>query len=101
MRYKSTHKDNTRASILQEAGVQLLLDGPHGIHIADLMAKSGLTHGGFYAHFSSKEALIAAAIDQKFKHSYGFMKRCMARRDTADGLRCYIDAYLSPAHRDA
>jgi TetR/AcrR family transcriptional regulator, transcriptional repressor for nem operon len=101
MRYESTHKENTRASILQQAGVQLLLKGPSGIRIADLMAQTGLTHGGFYAHFASKEVLIAAAIEQKFEDSRAFLKRCMAGRDTADGLRRYIDAYLSATHRDA
>ena len=101
MRYKADHKENTRAMILKEAGVQLLAAGPEGVHVAEIMSKAGLTHGGFYAHFASKDDLVVAAIAQKFANSRAAFQDHMEGRLPAEGMRRYIDAYLSKKHRDA
>jgi TetR/AcrR family transcriptional repressor of nem operon len=65
------------------------------------MSGAGLTHGGFYAHFSSKDALIAAAIDQMFESARVRWARETKDRSPAEGLAAYIEFYLSSAHRDA
>ena len=61
MRYSREHKQETHARIVRKASVRLREKGAHGIGVADLMKEAGLTHGGFYAHFGSKEALVEAA----------------------------------------
>ena len=65
------------------------------------MAKAGLTHGGFYAHFKSKDDLVAASIGQMFEEGSERARRETEGVDPATGLGRYIDFYLSPAHRDA
>ena len=100
MRYDNEHKARTRARLLQEAAATLRAVGPDGIGIAGLMAKVGLTHGGFYAHFKSKDDLVAEAIGRMFEDSGALFGFCTEDRTPADGLARYIDAYLSERHRD-
>jgi TetR/AcrR family transcriptional repressor of nem operon len=100
MRYDSEHKARTRARLLQEAATTLRAVGPDGIGIAGLMAKVGLTHGGFYAHFKSKDGLVAEAIDCMFGDSRAMFESRTEGRAPAEGLAHYIDAYLSEQHRD-
>ena len=100
MRYDSEHKARTRARLIQEAASTLRAVGPDGIGIAGLMAKVGLTHGGFYAHFKSKDDLLAEAIDRMFDDSRAMLESRTEGRTPADGLARYIDAYLSEQHRD-
>ena len=62
MRYSKEHKSETHARIVKKASVKLRERGAHGIGVADLMKDAGLTHGGFYAHFTSREALVIKAF---------------------------------------
>jgi TetR/AcrR family transcriptional repressor of nem operon len=62
MRYSKEHKLETRARIVRKASMRLREKGAHGIGVADLMKDAGLTHGGFYAHFDSREALVIEAF---------------------------------------
>src|SRR5258706_11703239 len=62
MRYSREHKLETHARIVKKASVRLREKGAHGIGVADLMKDAGLTHGGFYAHFDSREALVVEAF---------------------------------------
>ena len=62
MRYTKDHKQETHARIVKKASVKLRERGAHGIGVADLMKEAGLTHGGFYAHFASREALVVEAF---------------------------------------
>ncbi len=59
MRYDSEHKKRTRQRVLSEAAAAIRAVGPDGIGVAGVMAKAGLTHGAFYAHFESKDDLVA------------------------------------------
>jgi TetR/AcrR family transcriptional repressor of nem operon len=101
MRYDEEHKRKTRARILKTAARAIRAQGPHRVGVAAMMRKAGLTHGGFYAHFDSKEAMVSAAIDRMFDESHARWIAETELRAPADGLRAYIDVYLSPAHRDA
>jgi TetR/AcrR family transcriptional repressor of nem operon len=101
MRYDAEHKQKTRERVLDEAAKAIREEGPHRVGVAGIMAKAGLTHGGFYAHFASKDELVVAAIQHMF--DAGVMRR-LARtegRPPAEGLAAYIDFYLSCEHRDA
>lgn len=67
--------------------------GFDGVSVADLMEQAGLTHGGFYNHFASKEALIAEASTKGFVET--------SQQYAGYDLNAMIDAYISRAHRDA
>jgi TetR/AcrR family transcriptional repressor of nem operon len=100
MRYDSEHKARTRARVVKEAAATIRAVGPDGIGVAGLMAKVGLTHGGFYAHFKSKEDLVAEAVSQMFDDSRAMFESRTAGRAPTEGLASYIDFYLSEWHRD-
>ncbi len=98
MRYDAEHKERTRVRLLTEAAIMLREEGPHGLSVVTLMKRQGLTHGGFYAHFESKDDLIARAIDVMFDRN---CERFLLRTRGLDGeaaLSSYIAYYLSPAH---
>ena len=101
MRYDAEHKQKTREKVLKAAAKAIRADGPHRVGVADVMAKAGLTHGGFYAHFDSKDDLIAAAIAQMFEESGARMSREIDDKPPQQALSGYIDFYLSASHRDA
>jgi TetR/AcrR family transcriptional repressor of nem operon len=101
MRYDSDHKSETRRRVLKEAAREIRAKGPGGVAVAGIMARAGLTHGGFYAHFESKEALIAAAIETMFESARNRFDATAAHDDPRAALRSYVDFYLSPTHRDA
>lgn len=100
MRYDAEHKERTRKHVLAVAAGAIRERGPSGIGVADLMNKAGLTHGGFYAHFNSKDELVAEAIGQMFDERYETFTRCIEGRGPARGLEKYVDLYLSARHRD-
>ncbi len=101
MRYDSEHKERTRARVLKEAAKAIRAEGPHRVGVAGMMAKAGLTHGGFYAHFASKDDLVVAAMSQMFEEASAKFDRLTAGKPPAAALRAYIDFYLSRQHRDA
>ena len=101
MRYDSEHKERTRARVLKEAAKAIRAEGPHRVGVAAMMAKAGLTHGGFYAHFASKDDLVVAAMSQMFDEASAKFDRLTAGKPPAAALRAYIDFYLSRQHRDA
>jgi TetR/AcrR family transcriptional repressor of nem operon len=85
----------TAAKLFRERGVQ-------GVSVADLMAAAGLTHGGFYKRFASKEALVAEAAAQAFAQT-GERLAALDEKNAGDhraARREFLDYYLSPAHRD-
>ncbi|HEX3915741.1 MAG TPA: TetR/AcrR family transcriptional regulator, partial [Caulobacteraceae bacterium] len=101
MRYEPDHKEETRQKVLRAAARAIRAEGPHKIAVAKVMARAGLTHGGFYAHFASKDDLVAAAIDQMFVEAKSRHMLETAGRDPASALGAYIDFYLGQEHRDA
>jgi len=101
MRYDSDHKSETRRRVLKEAAREIRAKGPGGVAVAGIMARAGLTHGGFYAHFESKEALIAAAIETMFESAANRFDVTAVDADPRAALRAYVDFYLSTQHRDA
>jgi len=100
MRYDAEHKQKTRERVLKEAAKAIRAQGPHKVGVAEVMAKAGLTHGGFYAHFTSKDDFIAAAIGQMFVEGQERLNQALAKGSPREALESYIDFYLSPAHRD-
>jgi TetR/AcrR family transcriptional repressor of nem operon len=100
MRYGPEQAEKTKARVVKVAAAQMRKRGPDGVGVADIMKRAGLTHGGFYAHFASKDDLIAAAVRQMFTEARALFRNSTEGRDAIDGLRTYINAYVSRAHRD-
>jgi TetR/AcrR family transcriptional regulator, transcriptional repressor for nem operon len=97
VRYGTEHKQATRRRIIETAGRRLKRDGIDGSGVATLMADAGLTNGAFYAHFASKEDLVAAAVaDQLREQRASFSQRAPGRA----GVEQYVREYLSVQHRD-
>lgn len=96
MRYEKDHKENTRRRVLEVAAARFREDGLDGVGVATLMGDAGLTHGGFYSHFSSKEALIEEVIDAGMEEDF---KRIRAATQEG-GIAAFVEYYLRPAHRD-
>lgn len=101
MRYTPEHKERTYQLILAEAANAIRAQGPDRVGVADVMSRLGLTHGGFYAHFKSKDDLIAQAITHMFDRGYAKFLRWTDGLAPREALRAYIDAYVSSSHRDA
>jgi len=101
MRYDTEHKARTRERILDEAASAIRAEGPLAVSVAGLMKKAGLTHGGFYAHFGSKDDLVAEAIGHMFGGPYANFAKLTEGKPPAEALAAYVDFYLSPRHRDA
>jgi TetR/AcrR family transcriptional repressor of nem operon len=96
-RYGSEHKEATRRRIVATAGRRLKQDGIDGSGVATLMADAGLTNGAFYAHFDSKDDLVATVVgDQLDRQASEFSQL----PDGRAGLEVFVREYLSPAHRD-
>ncbi len=100
MRYDAEHKQRTRARVLKEASAAIRVDGPDRIGVAAIMARAGLTHGGFYAHFASKDELLVAAITQMFDEACAWFEELARDKPPAEGLGAYVGFYLSRHHRD-
>ena len=101
MRYDAEHKERTRNRVLSEAARAIRAEGPHRVAVAEVMAKAGLTHGGFYAHFASKDELVVAAVTRMFDEALASFYRLTKGKPPAEALRAYLDMYLSTRHRDS
>jgi len=100
MRYSKEHKQETHARIVKRASVKLREHGAHGIGVADLMKEAGLTHGGFYAHFASREALVIEAFAYAMDRSTARWRRKAEETPADQRFATIIDSYLTPLHRD-
>ena len=96
-RYGKQHKQATRQRILEAAGRRLKRDGIDGAGIATLMADAGLTNGAFYAHFASKQDLVATAVADQLNNQRESLSTLAPGRA---GVAQYVRAYLSVEHRD-
>jgi TetR/AcrR family transcriptional repressor of nem operon len=101
MRYPPEHKQHTRERVLRSAGRALRRAGPEKVAVADVMREAGLTHGGFYAHFESKDDLLAHAIESMFDDVLSAFEKNTAGKPPRDALRSYVNRYLTLAHCDA
>jgi AcrR family transcriptional regulator len=115
MRYSSNHKAETRQRIIGEAARRFRKHGIEGTGLVPLMKALGLTHGGFYAHFESKDALVQASLEAAAEQT---LERWQAAPTAVPAaapaeavpelaapagdapVRAVIDDYLSARHRD-
>jgi TetR/AcrR family transcriptional repressor of nem operon len=100
MRYSREHKLETHARIVKKASVRLREKGAHGIGVADLMKDAGLTHGGFYAHFDSREALVIEAFVYAMDRGTERWRKLAEATPPDQRLATLVASYLTPLHRD-
>ena len=100
MRYSKEHKLETHARIVKKASVRLREKGAHGIGVADLMKDAGLTHGGFYAHFDSREALVIEAFSYAMDRSTERWRKLAEQTPPEKRMATIVETYLTPLHRD-
>jgi TetR/AcrR family transcriptional repressor of nem operon len=100
MRYEPDYKAKTRQKVLTEAAKTMRTEGVQGMGVANVMAKAGLTHGAFYAHFESKDALIDETIKEMILEARSKFDKVTADHAPGDALRAYVEFYLSARHRD-
>ena len=100
MRYSREHKLETHARIVKKASVRLRVKGAHGIGVADLMKEAGLTHGGFYAHFDLREALVIEAFGHAMDRGTERWRKLAEQTPPEKRLAAIVESYLTAAHRD-
>lgn len=91
-------KDITHEHIVEAAARAIRRSGYDGTSVADIMKGAGLTHGGFYAHFRSREAMLAEAADRAGAESVASLTRIAAPEPTERALEALLRAYLSKEH---
>ena len=98
MRVSREKAAENRERVVEVAGEQFRAHGLDGIGVADLMKAAGLTHGGFYGNFASKDDLAAEAVTRAFAETTRLMRERALASD--DPFAAAVGIYLSPAHRD-
>jgi TetR/AcrR family transcriptional regulator, transcriptional repressor for nem operon len=98
MRRSREEKAQVHERILDIASARIREAGIDGPSVAEIMQAAGLTHGGFYKHFRSRDDLIAEAADRAFTESDGKVHEITD--DARDPLAAFVDWYLSAHHRD-
>ncbi|NUZ07351.1 TetR/AcrR family transcriptional regulator [Piscinibacter koreensis] len=94
-----SRRDLTHARILDIAAREVRAKGYERVGVADVMKQAGLTHGGFYAHFPSRDAMLAEAIEHAGRTSAGVLaERIEARRPGVSAFAALVGHYLSEAH---
>jgi TetR/AcrR family transcriptional repressor of nem operon len=100
MRVSRVEAEWNRERIIKVAAKLFRERGFDGIGVVELMKSAGLTHGGFYGHFASKEDLMVKACTRAIEDSLEAMHQAAGRAGDEDGLFAIASAYLSPSHRD-
>lgn len=96
-----SRKETSHERILEVAARAIRRSGYDGTGVADIMKEAGLTHGGFYAHFASRDALLAEAGRHAFAESAALASRVVASAPPGQAVQAIMQAYLSPEHMSA
>jgi TetR/AcrR family transcriptional regulator, transcriptional repressor for nem operon len=99
MRRSREETAETRRNIVKTAGIRFRQNGICETGLADLMESAGLTHGGFYRHFDSKDQLISEASADAFAANAAEMEAAASTAKGRKVLEAIANAYLSPEHR--
>jgi TetR/AcrR family transcriptional repressor of nem operon len=100
MRKSKQEAAATRQRIIMAAAVAFRKNGIAGTGLSDLMAAAGLTHGGFYRHFDSKDQIVAEACTAAAESLVEQLAASASRKSPQRGLKTIVENYLSAAHRD-
>ena len=96
----ASRKELSHERIVDAAARAIRREGYAGVGVADVMKEAGLTHGGFYAHFPSRDAMLVAAMERAGRDGAARMTQSIARRraEGASPLRALVEGYLSETH---
>lgn len=100
MRYVKGHGLQTRSRIVEKASYGLRQRGADGMSVVDLMKLVGLTHGGFYSHFESREALVVEAFALAMDRTVSNWLKLVQGMPVEKQFDAVVEGYLSPGHRD-
>lgn len=97
-RTPASRKETSHERIVDAAARAIRRSGYGGTGVADIMKEAGLTHGGFYAHFDSREAMLAEAADRAGAESVAAIARIASTMPPSKALQMMLKAYLSKEH---
>src|ERR1700760_4842536 len=99
MRYEADHKDRTHRRIVRHASRQLRAKGLRGAAVPALMKGAGLTHGGFYKHFSKRDDLVVEAVEESLREMMEVLtdatKKSSGDAESGEGWKAMVTTYLS------
>jgi AcrR family transcriptional regulator len=99
-RSRSAAKEASHERIVEVAARAIRRSGYHGTGVADIMQQAGLTHGAFYAHFASRDAMLAEAADRAGAETIAATASIAAAAKPEQALSALVRAYLSKRHRE-
>jgi len=100
MRYLPGHKGEVHRKILKDAARRVRAEGITGAAVLSVMRDAGLTHGGFYKHFGSKDELLTKSLSEAFQEVADHLTQAAEKSQPATAWKAIVKAYLSPEHCD-
>jgi TetR/AcrR family transcriptional repressor of nem operon len=100
MRYRSGHKVEIHQKIVKDASRRVRAEGLTGAAVTDVMQDAGLTQGGFYKHFESKNELLMESLREAFREMADTLAQVAERSRPGTAWKAIVKAYLSPEHCD-
>jgi TetR/AcrR family transcriptional regulator, transcriptional repressor for nem operon len=98
MRYRPEHKAEIHQKIVKDASQRVRAEGLNGAAVAAVMRDTGLTHGGFYKHFGSKDDLLMESLSEAFREMGDVLVHAAEQSPHEVAWKAIVKAYLSPEH---
>jgi TetR/AcrR family transcriptional repressor of nem operon len=100
MRYRPEHRVQTHQKIVKDAARRVRAEGLTGAAVSAVMRDAGLTHGGFYKHFGSKDELVLESLRAAFREIADFLARAAQNTQPRNAWKVIVKTYLSAEHCD-
>ena len=100
MRYRPEHKSEVHRKIVKDASRRVRTEGIAGVAISTVMQDAGLTHGGFYKHFGSKDRLLMESLKEAFREMADRLADAGGRAKPGAAWKAIVKTYLSPEYCD-
>jgi TetR/AcrR family transcriptional repressor of nem operon len=100
MRYRPEHKAEVHQKIVKDASRRVLSEGLNGAAVAAVMRDTGLTHGGFYKHFESKDELLLESLREAFREIADNLAHAAEQLHPEGAWKAIVKAYLTPDYCD-
>jgi TetR/AcrR family transcriptional repressor of nem operon len=98
MRYGPEHKAETHTKIVKDAARRVRAEGITGAAVSAVMRDAGMTHGGFYKHFGSKDELLMESLGEAFEETADRLARAAESSRPGEAWKAIVKVYLSPEH---
>jgi TetR/AcrR family transcriptional regulator, transcriptional repressor for nem operon len=98
MRYRPGHKAEIHQKIVKDASRRVRSSGLNGAAVAAVMGDTGLTHGGFYKHFKSKDDLLVESLGEGFREIEDALVQAAEQSRPGEGWKAIVSTYLRPEH---